>query len=222
MSMSKPNIIILGRSGSGKGTQAKLLAKEFDLEYIETGNLLRTFAGRDNPASKKIKHILAEGELAPSWLTSFIWMEKLVYTPPKKGVLFDGSPRKLQEAHSLDEVLDWFDRKNSKVVLLDISYDEAYRRIMNRRVCSQCGKSVYMTGTGGADEVCQHCFGKLAVRIGDHAEAIKTRLAWFEDEVVPVIEHYRKKGVLVTVNGEQSIPDIQKEIIEKLNLISFT
>lgn len=211
------NIILLGRSGSGKGTQAKKIVEHFHLEYIGTGDLLRRFSERDNAAARRMKETLAQGKLAPSWLPFFVWMEKLAYTDTHTGVLFDGSPRKLGEAQILDEVLAWFSRDNVTVILLDISREEAYRRLMQRRICSRCGKGAYVEKETDQVTYCRYCGGDLTIRAEDNPEGIKMRLDWFDNEVSQVIEHYKKQNKLISVNGEQSPEETHKEIIGKLN-----
>lgn len=211
------NIILLGRSGSGKGTQAKKIVEYFNLEYIGTGDLLRRFSERDNAAARRMKETLAQGKLAPSWLPFFVWMEKLAYTDEHRGVLFDGSPRKFGEAQILDDVLAWFGRENVSVILLDISRKEAYQRLMQRMICSRCGKGAYVEKETEQSTHCRYCGGALTIRAEDNPEGIKMRLDWFDNEVSQVIEHYTKQGRLVTVNGEQSPDEVYQEIIGKLS-----
>ena len=214
---SKPlDIIMLGRSGSGKGTQAKLLVDKLGLEYIGTGDLLREFSQRENSAAGHLKQALIQGKLVPSWLAFFVWMEKLAYVQPQKGVLFDGSPRKLPEAQVLDEVLEWYERLNVKVVLIDISREEARKRLLHRKVCSQCHKGAYVVDN---NDTCKHCGGILNIRMEDNPQAIETRLDWFDSEVLPVVEYYRVKGNLITVNGERSAEEISQDLLNKLELV---
>lgn len=203
-------IIILGRSGSGKGTQARFLVEHFGLEYIGTGDLLREFSKRETPAADHLKKVLAQGKLVPSWFAFFVWMEKLAYVAPEKGVLFDGSPRKLAEAQVLDEVLEWYERFNIKVILIDISREEARHRLLNRKVCLQCGKGAYVDNNS---DTCEHCGGSLSIRMEDNPQAIDVRLDWFDSEVVPVIAYYRRKGNLIEVDGERLPEEIFQDLL---------
>lgn len=212
------NLIMLGRSGSGKGTQAQTLAHEFNLEYIGTGDLLRKFSERENAASRRMKETMAQGKLAPSWMPFFIWMEKLAYTDAHKGVLFDGSPRMLGEAITLDEVLEWFERKNIKVILIDISRDTAHRRLMKRRVCAACKRGAYVENENEAPQThCQYCGKELTIRAEDNPDGIESRLDWFDQEVSKVVEHYRVKGNLIVVSGENDPETVHREILEALS-----
>lgn len=209
------NVIVLGRSGSGKGTQAKLICEKFDLEYIGTGALLRDFSKKENTAARKIKRDLAEGKLVPTWVAFFLWMEKLSQVSESQGILFDGSPRKVREAELLDDVLQWYGRTNIKVVLVDISREEAIKRMINRRMCSRCGRSFY-TNPDQKDIKCDNCGGDMMMRPEDNPEAIEKRLNWFDEEVSKSIDFYEKQGVLVRVNGERPIEEVFQDIVSAL------
>lgn len=210
------NIIMLGRSGSGKGTQAQMLVQDLSLEYIGTGDLLRKFSERDNAAARRMKETMAQGKLAPSWMPFFIWMEKLAYTDINKGVLFDGSPRMLEEARTLDEVLEWFERDNVKVILIDIPREVAFERLMKRRVCGTCKKGVYVEKGKEMGQHCLYCGGDLTIRSEDHPEAIDARLDWYDTEVSKVVEYYRNKNELITISGEKTPEEIHEELLAAL------
>jgi len=207
---------MLGRSGSGKGTQAQMLVQDLSLEYIGTGDLLRKFSERDNAAARRMKETMTQGKLAPSWMPFFIWMEKLAYTDINKGVLFDGSPRMLQEAKTLDEVLEWFERDNIKVILIDIPREVAYERLMKRRVCDACKKGAYVEKGREMAPHCLYCGGELTIRSEDYPEAIASRLDWYDTEVVKVVEYYHNKGKLITISGEKAPEEIHEELLAAL------
>ena len=205
------NIILLGMSGSGKGTQAKILVERYNLEYIGTGELLRDFAERDNVAARKLKIELEDGNLAPTWLPFYLWMDRLANIPEDKGILFDGSPRKINEAILLEDVLNWYGRDNVKVVLIDVSGEESYKRLINRRTCKKCGKSDYVSPEQG-EVICGHCGGVMTIRPEDNPEAIKRRIKWFKNEVSQVVEFYEKKGKLFRVDGDQPVDKVAEDI----------
>ena len=221
-----PTIILLGRSGSGKGTQANLLCERLGLRYIGTGELLRKLGGEENFLGSKLKSVLARGDLAPTWLAFYVWLRELADISPSHGVVFDGSPRMLREAKFLDEVFDWYERKNIKVILIDISREEAFRRLTRRRICKECGTVISYEDVRepqSNDElkelkVCDRCGGGLETRPDDDPEAVQNRMDWFEKEVLPVVEHYRKKDMLTVVNGEQSVQVVFKEIIKVVTI----
>lgn len=217
MNASNPiNLILLGRSGSGKGTQAHLLANEFGLEYMGTGDLFRELIKQDHPLARRLRETLSQGNLAPSWMAFFVWMEKLAYLEPHKGTIFDGSPRKLWEAQTLDEALAWFGRANVKVILIDVPRAVVEKRLHSRRVCSVCGKGVYVAEGEETKSHCQQCGGELVRRLEDHPEAIKKRLDWFDEEVMQSIDYFRKKGELIIVDGTKKPLEVYEEILKKL------
>lgn len=182
--------ILLGRPGSGKGTQADLLEEKFGLEHISTGALLRKRAEDRDYVGERLHAIIDSGGLVPTPLVFQLWMpalERLRDEEGLKGILFDGSPRKLYEARMLEEVMDFYGWGENIVALnIDISREEAMRRLLKRG------------------------------RHDDDKDDIERRLEWFESEVVPVIEFYRSKGVLLDINGAQAVKDVHKEILSKL------
>lgn len=213
-------IIILGRQGCGKGTQAKLLAEKFGLEYIGSGDLLRERVKISDFTGDKLKNRMDKGKLAPTPLIFFLWYSRLQEIKQIKGddfngIIFDGSPRMLIEAKLLDEALDWFELdKNIKVILIDFPREEVFKRIARRRICAQCGHIVIFKDN--MVEICPDCGGRLVIRDDDRPEAINKRLDWFEAEVMPVVNYYEQKGLLVKVDGLSGIEQVQEEILSKL------
>jgi len=182
------NIILLGRAGSGKGTQGKFLAKELGLKYISSGSLFRTLAKENTPLGKKIKEILIKGGLQPDWLAFWLWVNELKRIDPSWGIILDGASRRLEEAKLLDKVFAWLGRTNLRVFLIHISPKEVIRRLLKR---------------GRKDD---------SLRRDDTRQGILRRLDWFEEEVMPVVRYYKKTGRLIKINGQQSKEEVFKEI----------
>ncbi len=223
--MNPPQIfIILGRQGSGKGTQAELLVKKFNLIYIGSGELLRARAEIGDFTGQKTGATTKSGVLVPTSLIFQLWINKLEEIKQQKGgdfpgIIFDGSPRKMIEAELLEEALKWYEwDKNIKVLLIDISRQEAVSRLTKRRICQQCGQSILYLDHYKTLGKCDQCGGNLETRADDTPEAINKRLDWSEEELMPVIDFYEKKGLLVRVNGEQPIEEVHKEILSKIHL----
>lgn len=196
ISLRKPYIIvILGRPGSGKGTQANLLEKKFKFAHLSTGQLLRERMKMRDLVGRTIKKTLDEGHLVPTPIVFQLWMPRLErFRHNKKfpGVILDGSPRKLYEARMLDETLGFYGWDQNMLVLnLTISPKEAMRRLLKRD------------------------------RHDDDRDDIKRRLAWFRTEVIPVLRFYQKKGVRIDIDGERSIETIHKDIVRRLKKLGI-
>lgn len=216
--MLKPlNFTLIGRSGSGKGTQAKLLMEHFgNLFYVYTGDLFRDLAKAKTDAGKRIKKILSEGGLPFDELATTLWMHRIVYNVKEnQGIIFDGSPRRLEEAKNIDKFLDFLGRKeNTFNILIDISKEEAFSRLSKRRICKKCGRLIPWVGEFRNLKVCDECGGDLIPRPDDKPEAINNRLDFYDKSVVPAIKYYEEQGRLIRINGEQPIEDVFKDILK--------
>lgn len=192
MDNKKPfNFILIGRSGSGKGTQAELLAGKFkNLVRISTGELMRDLAKRDTEVGVRIKKILEEGGLPFDDMATTLWMHEIALIVKKdQGIICDGFPRRINEAQNLDRFFDWLGRnENTKVLEIDISREEAFDRLKKR-----------------------------ARGIDDNDKAINGRMSYFEEKVVPVLNFYKERGRLIHINGEQSVEHVFKEILDKID-----
>jgi len=213
--MKSLNIIFLGRSGSGKGTQLALLKKKLFLVEIDTGGLLRRFTKQKSYLSQKITEVIDRGDLAPFWLVVNLWLKKILNISLDKGVIFEGSPRSLEEAQILDEVLNWLGRKNIKVIYLNVPEREVIRRLSLRRICSQCGREYSLEFTPGLKK-CPVCGGKLIRRPDDYPQAIKNRMFYFKKNIIPVINYFRKKKILVEINGSGPVGEVYQRIMKIL------
>ena len=208
-------IILLGRSGSGKGTQAKMLINDFGFEYLGTGALLRERAEERDFTGRKIEKVINKGDLVPTFLVFNKWigeLEKIRNKKGLKGIVIDGSPRKVFEAELMDTAFDWFELKNIKVILVDISQKESYDRLTKRRHCRMCGQIIPFTGEFKTMKICNLCGGELVERADDSPKAIRTRMTFFKKEVEPVIKYYQKQKRLVRVDGEKSIDDVYADV----------
>ncbi len=218
--MNKPlNFILIGRSGSGKGTQAKFLSEYFkNLFYISTGDLFRELSEQRTEVGERIGAVLKEGGLPFDDLATALWMHKVSFNVGRdEGIIFDGSPRRLEEAKNLDRFLDFLERKESaKIININISADEAFNRLSKRRICVKCNMAVPYIEPYKNWSKCEKCGGELMIRFDDNAESIKSRLDYFEKQVAEVINYYESQNRLITVNGEQAIENVFKEILDKI------
>ncbi|MDD5589825.1 MAG: nucleoside monophosphate kinase [Candidatus Portnoybacteria bacterium] len=214
-------VIILGRPGCGKGTQAKMLQEKFGIDYIGSGQLLREKLKVDhNFSTLKLKEVMERGDLVPSFLVFKIWVDKvdaIKNRPDFKGAVFDGNPRKILEARLMEDALAWYDwLEFAKVIVIDISAEESYARLAQRRTCEKCGRVIPFYGHFKKLETCDQCGGKLIKRPDDDPEIIRHRLEVFDLEVQPVIDHFEKSGLLINVDGNRSIEEVHENIVKVL------
>ena len=213
-------IILIGPPGSGKGTQAKLLAKKFKLEYLGSGDVLRLRVKKLDFTARNLKRIMNRGELAPSFLISKILTDELERVKNQKkfsGLVLDGWTRIVIEAELLDESSIWYDwQKNMKVVLVHISNRESFNRLTKRRMCEKCGRIIPWLGQFKKLKQCDKCKSPLMMRADDKPEVIKKRLEEYKEETKLVIDYYKKQKRLIKINGQQSIEDVFKDILKAI------
>ncbi len=213
-------IILLGKSGSGKGTQAAFLKEKFNLEYIGSGDLLRERAKKKDFTGKKITEIFNKGGLIPTPIILKLWLDKIEKLRNKKnlkGIIMDGNPRKILEAYLIDEVFEYYGwDKKVQAILIHISDKEATDRLLKRRVCRDCKEIIPFVGEFKKLKKCFKCQGPLVYRSDDTKKSVEKRLAWFKKDVEPIVRHYKKKGVLIKINGDQSIERVTKDILKNL------
>jgi len=217
----KPTVmLIMGPQGSGKGTQAKLLAKKFGFEYVGSGDSLRVVQKTGSFTGKKLLKVMNTGALVPNFALVNVLgnvLEKLKKRGKVKGVILDGWNRMMIESIMVDEALEWYEwDKNVKVILINISRKESYNRLTKRRQCNKCGQLIPWMGEFKNLKKCDKCGGELVVRPDDNLASIKKRLEEYKNQTVPVVNLYKKRGELIVINGEQSIEDVFKEVLKKL------
>ena len=197
-------IVLLGPQGSGKGTQAGLISEHYSLPHISTGDIFRDHISKNTELGIKIKKIINQGLLVPDEITNEIIRQRLSRQDCKNGFILDGFPRNLNQAKSLDS----FDKVTHALNIV-ISDDEAVRRISSRLTCRNCG-AVY--SKSDSLDKCPKCGGELYTRDDDSPEAVKKRLSIYHKETEPIIEFYKEKSILFTVNGERPVKEIFDDI----------
>lgn len=205
------NIIIIGVQGSGKGTESELLSEEYEIPTLSVGQLLRDSAEEEDPDGLEAKKYWIKGDLAPSELVIKITEKELTKPIYSNGVILDGFPRELVEAKALDEFMDI-----DKVILLQISDELAVKRIAGRTQCSKCDDIYGIDFKPKQEGTCDKCGGKLERREDDTPEKVKHRIELYHKETEPVLEHYKKKGILEEVDASKSANEVLEEIKSKL------
>lgn len=210
------NIIILGQQGSGKGTQAEFLANKYDLIHIDMGKTLREVAKSNTPLGREVHNIQnVTKTLVPSRILREVLHLKLSSIPREQGIVFDGVPRTMDQAGYIEEALEEFGRRIDKVFFINISEKESIKRISKRRICGEC-KAAFIMGKDLENEKkkCPKCGGEIMQRIDDTIEGIKKRLLVFNEETVPVLNYYKKQGLLIEIDGARPVEKVSANIIK--------
>ena len=209
------NVVILGPQGSGKGTQAKLIAQKFDLDIFDTGRVLRQVALLDTPFGKEVHEIvMVKKELVPNRILKEVLHVRLNDLGREQGIIFDGIPRSLEQAKYFEQAMLEFGRKIDRLIFVDISKEESLRRIGRRFSCEECKETAILV-RGGA-EICAKCGGKLVQRADDTPEGIEKRLGIFRAETMPVIEYFEKAKLVSRIDGAQSVEKVFEDILKVL------
>jgi adenylate kinase len=211
-------IIITGLSGSGKGTQAKMLKEKIDYEHLVMGDLLRAEAASDTELGRKINEIInIKGELVPDHVSTKLLKEKISEIDKSKHVILDGFPRTLVQANNLNKILEEIGLENYNLVVLHIKItdNEAIERLSKRRICPAC-REIYIFN-GNNQQKCNKCNEvELIMRKDDQPDKIKKRLEWGHNDLDPVLQMYKEKKVLIEINGAQTEQEVQKEILRNI------
>ena len=216
-------IILLGPPGAGKGTQAKLIGKLYDIPQISTGDILRDNVERDTELGRKAKAAMARGELVPDDLVNQMVGERLMQADCARGFILDGFPRTVVQAEWLDRFLAGKIFDNQKlcgppvVVQFDVDYNILLHRLSGRRSCPTCGRIYNIhTQRTRVPDVCDVDGSRLVMRNDDRPEVIEERQKTYELQTRPLVDYYRRRGRLVHVNGDLDVEEVTRQIAEAI------
>lgn len=204
------NIVLLGGPGSGKGTQAAEISVKYAIPHVSTGDIFREHIREETELGKLAKKYIDQGHLCPDDVTIAMVKERLSRKDCQNGVLLDGFPRTLPQAIALEEfaAVDY-------AIDLDVDENELARRILGRRTCPKCG-GTYNVAFIGDVTACPACGHLLEKREDDTPETVAERIRVYKELTEPLIDFYRKKGILRRVNGNKPIDEIFQDIAEIL------
>ncbi|HIA42408.1 MAG TPA: adenylate kinase [Gammaproteobacteria bacterium] len=209
-------IVLLGVPGSGKGTQAKLMAEKYRVPQISSGELLRQAVTEKTELGKRVASIIASGELVSDGIVIDAVTERLRSNESKRGFVLDGFPRTIPQAQQLDTRLGWMNRPLQLVLYFSLSPAVVKKRTLGRLECAECGASYNRYFSPPAKRgICDHCGSKaLAQRPDDNQRAVRARLDAYEQDTAPLITYFKAQHKLRTVEGEGEIQDIFERICE--------
>ena len=207
-------IIFLGPPGAGKGTQAQLLKERNDFIQVSTGDLLREAVKNQTELGKLAKKYMDEGKLVPDDLIISLIKEKL-QEYADKNIIFDGFPRTIPQAESLDNLLSHLDKSINAVILFKIEDEEVVKRLTGRRVCPSCGAVYHVVyNPPKIDEICDKCETKLIQRDDDKEEVIRKRLEVYHQQTKPLIEYYKNK--ILEIDATDNPENIYNKILSMI------
>jgi adenylate kinase len=206
--------VIMGVQGSGKGTQAKLLSDDLDLVHISVGDIFRWNVQNHTKLGAQVKRIVASGHLVGDDLVESVVRARLTDHDWNYGFLIDGFPRNARQAEFFLESYDI-----DGVIYLDLPDEEVYRRVLARRLCSQCGLDYNLIASRPrVPEVCDVCGGALVTREDDNPQALAVRLREYHDKTRPVMEIFQRKEYVAVVDARRPVADVQADIRKHLDL----
>ncbi|MFL6602144.1 MAG: adenylate kinase [Steroidobacteraceae bacterium] len=212
-------IVLLGAPGSGKGTQSQRLVAQQGIPQISTGDLLRAAVAKGTPLGLKAKEAMEQGKLVEDGIVLGMIRERLAEADVENGFILDGFPRNLAQAHALDSLLSELGQPLDAVVQMDVDYGELMRRISGRRTCADCGRvfNAFSTPAGELEnEKCPKTGAahRWVQRPDDTEETVAHRLKVYEEKTKPLIDFYRDKGLLQSINAEGDV-DLVTERLER-------
>ncbi|RJS89226.1 adenylate kinase [Candidatus Bathyarchaeota archaeon] len=206
-------IVILGPPGSGKGTQAKIISEMYGIPHINTGDLLREEVAKGTEVGRIAKPYMDQGKLVPDDVITRMLEERLSQEDCKGGFILDGYPRNLHQVDLLDEILKRLGVDLDCVLNILIDDEVVVRRLTTRRICSVCGAIYNLINKPPKKEgVCDICGGRLIQRDDDREEVIRRRLEVYKEQSEPVLERYRKRGLVRDIRGDVGLEALPAEI----------
>jgi len=208
-------MILFGPPGSGKGTQAKLLAQKFHIPHISTGDLLREAVTKKSQLGMQAKGYLDAGMLVPDNVMISLIREVVTTGAAKDGFILDGFPRTIPQAEALDKLFDELHIQIDGVISLRVEHDEVIRRLTDRKVCRSCGR-IFNSSQLLKDNAtkCPNCGGELYQRSDDTVETARKRLDIYVKETTPIKEYYRRSGRFTQIDGMRDINDVYHDIVK--------
>ena len=210
-------IVMLGAPGAGKGTQAQMIADQYKIPHISTGDIFRENVKNGTALGMEAKKYMDQGALVPDELTVRILLDRVARDDCKNGYVLDGLPRTIPQAEVLDKALREIGDKIDYAINVDVPDENIIRRMSGRRACLTCGATFHIEHIPPKQEgICDKCGKELVQREDDKAETVKNRLEVYHKQTQPLIDFYTGQNVLQTVDGTVDMRDVFAAINEIL------
>ena len=208
-----PRIMLLVPPGSGKGTQAARIVAKYKIPVLATGDVLRENVARGTAIGKSARGYMDEGVLVPDEIIKDVVRDMFLGADLRKGFLLDGFPRTIYQAEWLDNVLTVVGIPLERVFFLKVPKEVLIDRIAHRQTCPACGEAFHMSGKKPRVEGhCDHCAAELVQRSDDAPEKVAKRIEVYNEQTKPLIEYYKKKGILFELDGKNDVRTLQEQI----------
>lgn len=206
-------LVLMGAPGAGKGTQAEAMSRKLFVPHISTGDIFRAAIKAGTEFGQLANQYISKGELVPDGMTMTMMQDRLSQADCAEGFILDGIPRTIAQAEALESILAEMEKPLDMVINIEVNIDHLVERLSGRRVCKSCGATYHMLYNPPSQEaICDECGGKLYQRPDDSEETIKNRLEVYRKSSEPLIAYYKRKGILLEINGEQSIHRVLADI----------
>lgn len=210
-------IIMLGAPGAGKGTRAALMAEHYGIPHISTGDIFRANLKAGTELGLEAKKYMDAGTLVPDDLTVKILLDRVAQKDCQKGYILDGFPRTIHQAEVLEAELEKLNDKIDFAIDVDVSDQIIEERMGGRRVCTKCGATYHVVHAPTKVEgACDKCDGEVILRADDAPETVRYRLKVYHEQTKPLIDFYKKRGILRYVDGSGSLSEALTAVIEAL------
>ena len=207
------NIVLMGPPGAGKGTQADVMALNLFLPHISTGDIFRANIKAGTQLGQMANQYISKGDLVPDEVTLAMIKDRLAEDDCAKGFILDGLPRTIGQADALEAILAEQGKQLDKVVNIDVPEELLIARLCGRRVCRNCSQTYHLENNPPTEAGrCDECGGELYQRADDSEETIKNRLEVYRAQSEPLIAYYEQKGLLLSINGNQTINNVLMDI----------
>ncbi|HEX6394968.1 MAG TPA: adenylate kinase [Acidimicrobiales bacterium] len=210
-------LVVLGKQGAGKGTQAVRLSRHYVVPHVSTGDTFRAAVRSGSEFGEKARQYLDAGELVPDEIVIGMVRERLTRgDTTNRGFILDGFPRTVHQAEALSELLE--PRQLDLVIDLEVDTEQVLTRLAGRRVCSDCGANYSVVDNPPrVNEICDVCGGEVVQRDDDTEAAIRRRLELYERETAPLVHWYKSRGLLAVVDGSGSPDQVTGRVIDEID-----